>query len=81
MIPLSFVESRHRKEWIQILDPAFNVPTVQTIKASHYTITKYIEYKITLQLKSIDYVNVSVDGWSDATNRSFNGYVKNKEGW
>ncbi len=31
MIQLSFVESRHWKEWIQILDPAFNVPTVQTI--------------------------------------------------
>ena len=35
MIPLSFVESRHFKEWTQILDPVFNVPTVQTIKASH----------------------------------------------
>ena len=44
MIPLSFVESRHWKEWIQILDPAFNVPTVQTIKASLYTIAKDIEY-------------------------------------
>jgi len=75
MIPLLFVESRHFKEWTQILDPVFNVPTVQTIKASHYTITKYIEYKITLQLKSIDYVNVSVDGWSDATKKSFNRYV------
>ncbi len=62
-------------EWIQTLDPAFNVPTVQTIKASLYTIAKDIEYKTTLQLKSIDYVNVSVDDWSDATNRSFNGYV------
>ena len=75
MIPLSFNESRHWIEWIQILDPDFNVPTVQTIKASLYTIAKDIEYKTTLQLKSIDYVNVSVDDWSDATNRSFNGYV------
>ena len=62
MIPLSFNESRHWKEWIQILDPDFNVPTVQTIKASLHTVAKYIEYKITLKLKSNDYVSVSVDG-------------------
>jgi hypothetical protein len=75
MLQLSIVEIRPWKEWIQTLDPAFNVPTVQTVKASLYTIAKDIEYKITLQLKAIDYVNVSVDGWSDVTNRSFNGYV------
>jgi len=75
MIPLSIVESRHWKEWIQTLDLAFNVPTVQAIKAGLYTISKDIDFKITLQLKCIDYVNESVDGWYDATNRPFNGYV------
>ena len=60
---------------METLDPAFNAPTVQAIKAGIYTIAKDIGYKITLQLKYIDYVNESVDGWSDATNRSFNGYV------
>ena len=56
MIPLSIVEKRRWKECIQTLDLAFNVPTVQTIKASLYTIAKDIECKITLQLKSIDYI-------------------------
>ena len=64
-----------KKEWIQTLDPAFIAPIVQTIKASLYTIAKDIEYKITLQLKPIDYVNVGVNGWFEATNRSFDGYV------
>ncbi len=54
---------------------SFNVLAVLTIKASLLTIAYDIEYKITLQLKSIDYVNVSVDGWSEATNRSFNIYL------
>ena len=34
MIPLLIVESRHWKEWIQTLDPAFNVPTVQSLNWS-----------------------------------------------
>ena len=48
------------RDFIQHLDPCFSMPCISKIKDT---------------LKNVRYPNVSIDGWSDATLRSFNGYT------
>ena len=36
---------------------------------------KYVFDKVKAELDQIDSINISLDGWSDAIMRSFNGYI------
>ena len=75
MLPISIVEKQAWREWLSVVDPSFSVPSVQTVKSRFDPMIAKDEKLIEKQLADIEYVNVSVDCWSDRTNRSFNGYV------
>ena len=52
------------------------MPTRKTIKTTGVPALKDLVFiKLKNQLQTIQYPNMSVDGWSDATARSFNGYI------
>lgn len=59
------------------LEPSFRIPTRHKLKTNDHlpTLKTSIENKIRLELAQFDSLNVSLDGWSDAILRSFNGYV------
>jgi hypothetical protein len=75
MLPISIVEKQAWRELLSVVDPSFSVPSVQTVKSRFDPMIAKVEKLIEKQLADIEYVNASVDGWSDRTNRSFNGYV------
>ena len=64
------------RDFIQHLDPCFSMPSRKTIKESGLRdLHESCISKIKDILKNVRYPNVSIDGWSDATLRSFNGYT------
>jgi hypothetical protein len=76
MLPLALVENKGFKDFIYNIDPSFLMPTRKTIKSTGVPALKDLVFiKLKNQLQTIQYPNISVDGWSDATARSFNGYV------
>lgn len=76
MLPLSIVENEAFKNYISFLDPSFNMPSRNTVKQSGVPQLKDLVYsKVKSQLKMINHPNVSVDGWTDDTMRSFNGFI------
>ena len=76
MLPVSLIEKPAFKEFMNVFDPSFNVPTRQTVKTTGLTnISKGVESKINEILSRIPYINISVDGWSESTMRCFNGYI------
>ena len=76
MLPLSLVENKGFKEFINYIDPSFLMPTRKTIKTTGVPALKEIVFsKLKNQLQTIQFPNMSVDGWSDATARAFKGYV------
>ena len=75
MLPISIVENSGFKEFINYLDPCFNLPTRYTIKKSGLTNLKnFVDAKNIEILSIVPWVNVSCDGWSDETMRCWNGY-------
>ena len=76
MLPLSIIQSSAFNEFLGEFDPSFTVPTRPTIKGTG--LSKFME-KVNLKIRSIlstiEWVNISIDGWSDPTARSFIGYV------
>ena len=76
MLPLWIVESNGFKEFINYMDPSFNMPTRKTLKSSGVpSLKEMVLIKLKENLKNVEFPNMSVDGWSDATVRSFNGYI------
>ena len=76
MLPFSLIETKAWKTFMKVFDPCFNIPTRKTVKTSGLTeLLTTVNTKIKNILKSMPYVNVSVDGWSDAVMRCFNGYI------
>ncbi len=76
MLPISIVEHPDWIEYNKDLDPSFNVPTRQTIKSTALPNMKTRVFnKMKTILNKLEWVNVSCDGWSDKTMRSFNGYI------
>ena len=75
-LPISLVDRAPFKRFISVFDPAFNVPSRNTIKIGILPeMMSAVESKLKELLAQIEWVNVSVDGWSDATLRCFNGYI------
>ena len=76
MLPISIVETSAWKSFMAKFDSSFNVPTRNTIKVGIIPVMiKSVEAKVREKLATIEWVNVSADGWSDATMRCFNGYI------
>ena len=76
MLPVSIIESRAFREFMSVFDPSFNCPTRHTVKTSGLgSLWDKVDFKIRALLNSMTYVNISVDGWSDAAIRCYNGYI------
>ena len=76
MLPISLVENKGFKEYILYMDPSFSMPTRSRIKDTGLPDLKInVCFKIKEILSKIKWLNTSIDGWTDATMRSFNGYV------
>ena len=76
MLPISIVEKDAFKEFIKIFDPHFTVPNRLSIKTIGVEeLYKATNIKIKEILDKCQWINLSNDGWSDATARCFNGYV------
>jgi len=76
MLPVQLVEKDGFREFMNYLEPSFRIPTRHKLKTTDLPNLKTsIENKIRLELAQFDSLNVSLDGWSDAILRSFNGYV------
>jgi hypothetical protein len=76
MLPISIIERPAFIEFMTVLDPAFQVAARKTVKESWLPrLMTTVDTKIKARLQTIPYINVSVDGWSDAVMRCFNGYI------
>ena len=75
MLPLSLVENKGFTEYIEYVCPSFSMPTRYTLKESLPSRVGVVTQKIKTQLASMEWINISLDGWSDKVQRSFNGYV------
>lgn len=76
MLPISIVEKDGFRELMHYLEPSYRIPTRNKLRGTDLPSMKTtIENKIKLELKQFDSLNVSLDGWSDAILRSFNGFI------
>jgi hypothetical protein len=76
MLLLWLVESDSFKEFINYIDPSFNIPTRKTVKNTGISSLKeMVLVKLRDNLKNVEFPNMSVGGLSDATVRSFYCYV------
>jgi hypothetical protein len=75
MLPVSLVENKFFKSWLETVDPPFNIPTVRTLKKNGIYKSKD---DVLAKIKKIcqhdlKYPSVTLDLWSDATMRTFFG--------
>ena len=76
MIPISIVESEGFIEYIKYLDPSFSMPTRPTIKKTALPEMKLmVQNKIKAIINTIQSVSTSMDAWTDAAARPFNGFI------
>ena len=76
MLPISIVENHAFKDYIELLDPSFTMPTRRTVKESILPKLKnLVQSKVKEILKGIPWINTSVDLRTDDTVRPFNGYI------
>jgi hypothetical protein len=76
MLPISLVERPGFVEYIKAIDPSFTFPTRERIKSTLLPAKRTkVEEKLASILETIPYVNMSTDGWTDASQRCFNGFV------
>jgi hypothetical protein len=75
-LPVSLFNKTGFVEWLEYIDPSFSVPCEYTIKTNYLVnFTLFVENKLRTILEPIKHVNISLDLWSDATLRSFNGII------
>ena len=75
-LPLSIVERNGFREFVHYLDPSFQIPTRFKLKATEFKkLRDRVDNKNRSILESIEHPNISTDGWTDGSLRSFNGYV------
>jgi hypothetical protein len=76
MLPISIVENSAFKDYINYIDPSFSIPTRSSVKNSVLPQLKNKGHnKINKILSQIPSVNTSMDAWTDAALRPFNGFV------
>ena len=76
MLPLFLVENKYFQKWIQTIDHSFRFPSRKTLKTTYLdNLINVVKTNHKSLLDNAEWVNLSVDGWSDSVNRSFNGYV------
>ena len=75
MCPFSLLEKNGFREYEAYKCPSFDIPTRKTLLNMVIGHKQTVIFKVKEQLRKLEYPNVSVDGWSDATMRCFNGYI------
>ena len=75
MLPISIVIKSAFKDFIHVFDPFFDIPNVASLKRKIKKLKKNMHEHIKLLLKKCPHLNISIDLWSDATMRSFVGYM------
>lgn len=76
MLPISIVEKPAFYEFMNYLEPDFRIPTRHKLRATDLpNMTKKVELCIKNDLTQLDSINISLDGWSDALLRCYNGYI------
>ena len=76
MTPVSIVENPSFREWLEVINPAFNTPCRATVKSSALPKLKLkLDENIKREFQKFKWLNVSTDGWIDNTIRFFNGYI------
>ena len=76
MLPVSLIESKAWEEWLHSLDKSYVIPSREQIKKFVVPeMMSTVHSKLKTLLASIPWLNLSADGWSDATMRCFNGYI------
>jgi hypothetical protein len=75
MLPVSIIQTQGFSQWLQCVDPSFLIPDRETVK-SHLTKTRKVVIEKTRTLfASVEYINVSLDSWTDAVARCFTGFI------
>ena len=76
MLPISLADQSGFIEFVEALDNCFIVPSRNTIKKAILTeFPVLVTDKIKQELKEISHPTMLLDIWTDATMRSFIGYV------
>jgi hypothetical protein len=75
MLPISIEEKEGFRELIEYLEPIFLMPTRFKVKELLKGMKLFLEEMIRNELALMDSVNISLDGWSDAIMRCFNGFI------
>jgi hypothetical protein len=74
-LPISLVEHQAFRHFLNQLDPSYRPPCRYTLKSTHIPhMVDQIFFKMKKIIQTVEYPNISADGWSDAILRSFNGY-------
>lgn len=61
---------------MNVFNPSFNVPFKETVKNTGLSrFIGTVDQKVRFLLDSIEWLNISMDGWSDAAARRYIGYV------
>lgn len=75
MLPISIVEKNGFKKYVNFLDPSFSMPSRWKIKETGLPNLKLaVEERIQADLNGIEWLNISLDGWTDGIYRCFNGF-------
>jgi hypothetical protein len=76
MLPISIVENPAFVEYINYIDPSFSMPVRPTVKNTALPQLKtLVKNKIQSILKMIPSVSTSMDAWTDAAVRPYNGFI------
>ena len=76
MLPVSIVEKEPFREYINFIDPSFAIPSRSSVKNTILPQLKSTcQNKIKNILNNIPSLNTSMDAWTDAAARPFNGFV------
>jgi hypothetical protein len=75
MLPITLILSEAFRDFIKVFDPVFKVPNIHTLKRKMYQLRITIRNKIREMLQDCQFINITIDIWTDATMRSFVGYM------
>jgi hypothetical protein len=76
MLPVGIVENPAFIDYIHYFDPSFSMPVPKTVKNTALPQLKTIvQNKIKSILQTIPSVSTSMDAWTDAAARPFNGLI------
>lgn len=67
MLPLSFCENEGFKKCMQIVEPAYKVPTRHTLEKRIEIIGKDLQTNVTAELEKAESIAFTSDGWTSLT--------------